>query len=199
MLKKSLSVLCIVFLASVFYVSAAHAEVNFKYGAAFRLRHEVWDDVVGLDALRTGSAADRAFFRLRTNLWGQADFSQGLGAYVRFTNEMKYYTGPYNYKSNDDRYDPDELIFDNLYADAKNVFGLPVDLRIGRQDFIGPTGYGEYLLFSDGTPNDGSPSISTRRRLSLSSTTKTVSTSFTLPTRRPTSICPRCTLARRSS
>jgi hypothetical protein len=152
MFKKFSAVFSIVVLTAVLYVSAAHAETNFTYGAAFRLRHETWDDVVDLGTKQ----ADRAFFRLRTNLWGKADFSPNLGVYLKITNEMKYYTGSFNYKANDDRYDPDELIVDNLYADAKNVFGLPVDLRIGRQDFIGPTAYGEYLLFSDGTPNDGS-------------------------------------------
>ncbi|MGE5300689.1 MAG: alginate export family protein [Acidobacteriota bacterium] len=152
MLRKSLAVVCVVFLTAILYVSVAHAETNFTYGAAFRLRHETWDDVVDLGTKQ----ADRAFFRLRTNLWGKADFSPNLGAYLRLTNEMKYYTGSFNYKANDDRYDPDELIFDNIYGDAKNVFGLPVDLRVGRQDFLGPTGYGEYLLILDGTPNDGS-------------------------------------------
>jgi hypothetical protein len=159
MLRKSLAVVCVVFLTAILYVSVAHAETNFTYGAAFRLRHETWDDVVGLDAIRTGPGADRAFFRLRSSLWGKADFSPNLGAYLRLTNEMKYYTGSFNYKGNNDRYDPDELIVDNVYADAKSVFGLPVDLRVGRQDFIGPTGYGEYLLILDGTPNDGSRSF----------------------------------------
>jgi hypothetical protein len=155
MFKKFSAVFSIVVLTAVLYVSAAHAETNFTYGAAFRLRHETWDDVVDLGTKQ----ADRAFFRLRTNLWGKADFSPNLGVYLKITNEMKYYTGSFNYKANDDRYDPDELIVDNLYADAKNVFGLPVDLRIGRQDFLGPTAYGEYLLFTDGTPNDGSRSF----------------------------------------
>ncbi len=43
-----------------------------------------------------------------------------------------------------------------MYADAKNVFNLPVDVRIGRQDFLGPNTYGEGFLILDGTPADGS-------------------------------------------
>jgi len=164
MVKKSLSVLCIVFLTAIFYVSVAHAEVTFKYGAAFRLRQEIWDDVVSLDTgnLATGGNPDRNFFRLRTQVWARADFSPQFGIYTRLANEMKYFAGPFtaykagNDKPDPDRYDPDELIIDNLYFDAKDVFGLPVDVRIGRQDFLGPDMYGEGFLLMDGTPADGS-------------------------------------------
>ncbi len=162
MIKRSIAVMFVLFLAAVFYVSVAHAETTFNYGAAFRLRQEIWDDVVSFDTINTAtSAADRNFFRLRTQLWGRADFSQNFGIYARLVNEMKYFDGPFTaYKANNekdpDRYDPDELIIDNVYFDAKNVFGLPVDVRIGRQDFLGPEMYGEGFLLMDGTPADGS-------------------------------------------
>ena len=162
MLRKSLAVVSVVFLTAILYVSVAHAETTLKYGAAFRLRQEIWDDVVGLDVNRTGAFADRNFFRLRTQLWMRADFSPQIGIYARLANEMKYFDGPFTaYKLNNDgsdpdRYDPDELIMDNLYFDAKDVFGLPVDVRIGRQDFLGPDTYGEGFLLMDGTPADGS-------------------------------------------
>lgn len=147
---------------TLIFVSSVYAEVKLDYGAAFRLRQEIWDNVVTLDTIsRTTSGADRDFLRLRTQLWGKADFTPGLGAYLRLTNEAKdYILGPYRaFKNNPDRdaLDPDELIIDNLYADAKNVFGLPVDIRIGRQDFIGT--YGEGFLIMDGTPGDGSRSF----------------------------------------
>lgn len=165
MLKRSIAVMFVFFLATVLYVSVAHAETTFTYGAAFRLRQEIWDDVVTFDTSNTGSAADRNFFRLRTQLWARADFNPKFGLYARLVNEMKYFDGPFtNFKANNDtpvqpdptRYDPDEVIFDNLYVDAKDVFGLPVDARIGRQDFLGPDMYGEGFLLMDGTPGDGS-------------------------------------------
>ncbi len=56
--------------------------------------------------------------------------------------------------SDSNRFDVDELIVDNLYFDYRNVSGLPLDLRIGRQDFLGA--YGEGFLILDGTPGDGS-------------------------------------------
>ncbi len=165
MLKRSIAVMFVFFLATVLYVSAVHAETTFTSGAAFRLRQEIWDDVVTLDTSNTGSAADRNFFRLRTQLWARADFNPKFGVYARLVNEMKYFDGPFtNFKANNDtpvqpdptRYDPDEVVIDNLYFDAKDVFGLPVDVRIGRQDFLGPDMYGEGFLLMDGTPADGS-------------------------------------------
>ncbi len=144
---------------SLILVSSAYAEVKFDYGADFRLRQEIWDDVVTLDRLAlTGSGADRNFFRLRTRIWGKADFTDNFGAYVRIANEAKDYAlGPYRaFKENPDKdaFDPDEVIVDNFYVDTKKVIGLPVDIRVGRQDFIGT--YGEGFLFMDGTPADGS-------------------------------------------
>lgn len=166
MIKRSFAVMFVLFFATILYVSVAHAETTFTYGAAFRLRQEIWDDVVALDTANTGSAADRNFFRLRTQLWARADFSPQFGIYGRLVNEMKYFDGPFtNFKayndvpvrkSDPDRYDPDEIIIDNLYFDAKDVFGLPVDVRIGRQDFLGPDMYGEGFLLMDGSPADGS-------------------------------------------
>ena len=68
MLRKSLAVVCVLFLTAILYVSAAHAETTLKYGAAFRLRQEIWDDVVSLDTgnVATGGFPDRNFFRLFT-------------------------------------------------------------------------------------------------------------------------------------
>ncbi|HSB30744.1 MAG TPA: alginate export family protein [Candidatus Sulfobium mesophilum] len=164
MLKRFFAVMFVLFLVAILYVSVAHAETTFNYGAAFRLRQEIWDDVVSLDTgnVATGGFPDRNFFRLRTQLWAKADFTQQFGVYARLANEMKYFAGPFTaYKAGNDgtdpdRYDPDELIVDNLYLDAKNIFGLPIDLRIGRQDFLGPETYGEGFLLLDGTPADGS-------------------------------------------
>lgn len=159
MRKKTLAVVMLLVLGTLLYVPFAQAETKFDYGAAFRLRQEIWDDVVTLGTTASGSGADRNFFRLRTQLWGKLDFNQNIGVYARLVNEAKYFSGPYtSYKTNPDRdrWDQDEVNVDNLYFDAKNVFGLPVDLRIGRQDFLGPDMYGEGFLIMDGTPGDGS-------------------------------------------
>jgi hypothetical protein len=147
--------------ASIMFASVVHAEVKFDAGADFRLRQEIWDNTVTLNTLaRDTSGADRNFLRLRTRVWGKADFSSDFGAYLKLTNEAKWFgLGPFkSFKTNPDKdeFDPDELIVDNLYVDARNLFGA-VDLRIGRQDFIGT--YGEGFLIMDGTPGDGSRSF----------------------------------------
>jgi hypothetical protein len=157
-MRKHAVRILLVLAASLIFVSSVYAEVKFDYGAAFRLRQEVWDNLVTLDTSDTGSAADRNFLRLRTQLWGKADFTPDLGAYLRLTNEAKWFgLGPFKaYKTNpnNDELDPDELVVDSLYLDVKNLAGLPVDVRVGRQDFIGT--YGEGFLIMDGTPGDGS-------------------------------------------
>jgi hypothetical protein len=132
-------------------------ELDTTYGAVFRMRQEYWDNAVSLGTLgMTTSGADRNFFRLKTSLFGKLDYDKRNALFLKVTNEMKYYIGDFtpNAPRNHDRLDADEIVFDNLYADAKKIFNLPVDIRIGRQDFIGT--YGEGFLVMEGTPGDGS-------------------------------------------
>jgi hypothetical protein len=158
---KRLFLQFLVLLMSLFFVSSLYAEFTFDYGASFRLRQEIWDNVVTLGALATEkdeAGADRNFFRLRSSVWGSVDYAQKLGLFLKLTNEMKWY-GFADYRphdGSDNPYDADELVVDNMYADANKIFGLPVDLRVGRQDFLGANMYGEGFLFLDGTPGDGS-------------------------------------------
>ncbi|MGD1076160.1 MAG: alginate export family protein [Thermodesulfovibrionales bacterium] len=160
-MAKRISFPFLVLLMSLLFVSSVYAELTFDYGASFRLRQEIWDNVVTLSALETGKGepgADRNFFRLRSSLWGSVDYQQSLGLFLKLTNEMKWY-GLADYRPHDgsnNPYDADEVVFDNFYADANQIFGLPVDIRVGRQDFLGPNMYGEGFLFLDGTPGDGS-------------------------------------------
>lgn len=162
MVKKCLCILSLLFFSALIYAEIAPAEIKADYGGSLRLRQEYWEKVADLE---TFNASDRDFFRLRTSLWGKVDFNPDFGFYGRITNEARYYLGSYKpfeiaapkagYQTSDsDRFDEDELVFDNLYFDVKNLFGLPVDLRIGRQDFLGQ--YGEGFLILDGTPGDGS-------------------------------------------
>jgi hypothetical protein len=157
MVKKCLVSLCLLFFAAAVYADIAPAEIKADYGANFRLRQEYWENVMSFDVL---TKTDRDFFRLRSSLWGQVDFTKDTGIYARLTNEARYYLGSYrpfitaDASSDDDRFDEDELVIDNLHFTARNIFGLPVDLRIGRQDFLGM--YGEGLVIIDGTPGDGS-------------------------------------------
>lgn len=160
-MRKHLVRVLLLLAAGILFASTAYAEVKFDGGVDFRLRQEIWDNVVTLNTLSlTTSGADRNFLRLRTRVWGKADLSNDFGAYLKLTNEAKWFgLGPFNsFKTNihNDDFDPDELIVDNLYVDVKNLLGA-VDVRVGRQDFLGT--YGEGFLITDGTPGDGSRSF----------------------------------------
>jgi hypothetical protein len=157
MTKKSLLALFVLCLGVALYAEIASAEVKANWGAEFRLRQDYLESIMDL---RTQGRPDWDFFRLRSSLWGKVDLNEDMGAYLKLTNEAKYYMGSYkpfetsDSTSDSNRFDADELVIDNLYFDYKNIVGLPIDIRIGRQNFLGA--YGEGFLILDGTPGDGS-------------------------------------------
>ncbi|AIH04639.1 alginate export family protein [Thermodesulfobacterium commune] len=139
--------------------------LDHEFGGSVRLRYELWDNIVsmGYQNLTKNTNKDRNFFRLRIQAWDKITFNNSTSLYVRLATEPKYHMGP-NYlilKDNQERrhFDQDEIFVDNLYIDLKKPFGLPVNFRIGRQDFLGKDMYGEGFLISEGTPNDGSRSF----------------------------------------
>lgn len=161
-MKRWIAICFMVWLVGVFSVSVSYAETTFKFGASERIRQEIWDNLLDLKTLPpTNSYYDRNFFRFKTSLWGSADFNKDTSVYLKLTSEIYYNLGPYKQPSNSrssgfTRLDENEGVIDNVYIRANNVFGLPIDLKIGRQDFLGPDMYGEGFLLSDGTPQDGS-------------------------------------------
>jgi len=155
-MRKCVAVALIVFFGCIVFLSAANAEMAFNYGASERVRQEIWDNIVDLKTLPpTNTAYDRNFFRFRTSLWGSADYNKDIGVYLKFTSEFFYNLGPYNQPIKQNL-DEGEGVIDNIYIKANNIMGLPVDLKIGRQDFLGQDMYGEGFLIMDGTPGDGS-------------------------------------------
>lgn len=140
-------------------------ELDTTYGAAFRLRQEMWERVFDLNTLNNAPPAlnaitqNRNFFRLKTYLWTNLDYDKKVGLKIALTNEMKYYLDVSEFRpvpNSDSRFDEDEVVFDNLYLDLnlKRLADIPVELRIGRQDFLFT--HGEGFLILDGTPGDGS-------------------------------------------
>lgn len=139
--------------------TSSFAEVKFKWGPYLRLRHEYWKNIYDMDNDRPDN---RNFFRIKTSLWGQADFNKDISLYIKLTDEFKAYTyyAPSSSKPSGKtdkhlNFDINEAVFDNLYLDLKNVLGYPLDLRAGRQD-LSSSEYGEGFLLADGTPRDGS-------------------------------------------
>ena len=159
-MKRVSLFLAVTVIAVMSISNLAYAKVDFKWGGAERARYEFWKNWKDMNS---DTLDNRGFFRFKTSLWGQADFSKELSLYAKLTNEFKAYTyfggatGSVPDKTASKKgyhFDINEVVFDNLYADIKNVNGLPLDLRLGRQDFLGT--YAEGFLIMDGTPQDGS-------------------------------------------
>ncbi|MDP8233710.1 MAG: alginate export family protein [Candidatus Saelkia tenebricola] len=149
--KKLLFVVTSAVLLGVVFSISAQAKTEFDWGANLRLRNEFWENWTDVNNERIDN---RNFFRIKSSLWGKWNFAEDVSLFAKLTNENKPYAYYGRTTGKGEHYDINELVFDNLYLDVKDVFGLPVDLRIGRQDFLGI--YGEGLVIMDGTPQDGS-------------------------------------------
>lgn len=145
--------------SAVLPVSSAQADVKFSWGPYWRLRYEYWKNWKDMD---NGQKDNRNYMRLKTSLWGKIDLDDSSNLFARLTNELKAHSyfggtaGAFPDKSPTKKgyhFDISEVIFENLYWETRHLLGLPVDIRIGRQDFAGM--YGEGFLIFDGTPQDG--------------------------------------------
>lgn len=126
--------------------------LSWDAGADLRLQEEMYDDIPGM----LGGDYHN-YFRVRSRAWGQVE-NDDFRLYLRFANEFFHTLKP----SHDHNYQfPDELFVDNLYLDLNNLFWDRVNLRIGRQDFLGAQGpiYGAGRVLCDGTPADTSRSV----------------------------------------
>jgi len=142
-------------LATAWPVRAAENK-KFDYGASLRLREEYFENIWDFNAKSATFQSVENYFRLKASLWGKWNFTENISLFAKLTTEPDIYmtTGPNSPLSKGKNVNDNEGIFDNLYLDIKNVFGLPVDLRVGRQDFLFT--YGEGFIILDGTPYDGS-------------------------------------------
>jgi hypothetical protein len=154
--KKTFVKISLLVLIGVLFATSAFAEHLFgpdqldtTYGMYFRIRQELWENAFDVDTLRFGN---RNFFRFKTSAWANLDYDKKYALRAVLTNEAQYYINDYTPSNNS--WNEDEIVFDNLYVDANNVFGLPVDLRLGRQNFLFT--HGEGFLIMEGTPGDGS-------------------------------------------
>jgi hypothetical protein len=124
------------------------------FGGALRLR---FVDLAYAEDLGLGTVDDqgvalvedpvRQFVRVRSNLWLRYDRSPSVSIYGRLNNESTAYLGA---TSLDNRFD--EVIVENLFIEARDLFGLPMAARLGRQDLF----YGDGFVVADGTPLDQS-------------------------------------------
>lgn len=123
--------------------SSSFADMKADYGVDLRLRYEYWKGVFDMGTLKL---EDENFGRLKTSFWGRLDINEHSGAYLRISSEPRYYIS--SSSPDNESFEQDEIFFESLYVDVKNAAGLPVDLRIGRQDLQ----YGDGFLIYDGAP-----------------------------------------------
>jgi len=120
---------------------------SFKLSFAERFRFVTWDNAINLD--KSNSQAS-TFTRHRTSVTAQWKPTDRIEILAKLTNEFRYYFHP---KGKD--FSIHEFFFDNLYVQWKDAAGLPVSLKLGRQNI----NLGEGFVVMDGHPLDGSRSI----------------------------------------
>lgn len=157
-MKRFLTTALLVVLSLMLFVTSALAEHIFgpdeldtTYGAYLRFRQETWDNLFDF---KNGDHKDDNFFRLKTSIWTKFDYDKKYIFFIKLTNEARYFMNSSNPNSRPFGLNEDEVVFDNLYIEARDFLGLPVDLKIGRQNFLFT--HGEGFLIMDGTPMDGS-------------------------------------------
>ncbi len=129
-----------------------------RYGGDIRIREVRFDDIpIKADPPGVTRGGENHFFRFRTRLWGELDPMQNVTLRVRAVNEFRAWdkpdASPALQRSNYDF--PDEIVFDALSLQVKNLLDDRLDVTIGRQDMI----YGTGKLILEGTPKDGSRTI----------------------------------------
>ena len=134
----------------------------FTWGAEYRLRQEYFHNVFDFstDKVIANAKDNRDVIRNRLRLWMKLgpffadeamEAPNGLSFYTRFLWNPRYYLQA-EFGRDYPNPDWDERIVDNLYAEWQRIGGLPVSLRVGRQDFA----YGRGFVLMDATPLDGS-------------------------------------------
>ena len=128
-----------------------------SFGGDLRIRQEMMNNTPGLPGGGVAMPLERGKFRnhlrYRPRVWGAFAPDSHWKLYVRLADEFKWNVRPKNHA---DAF-PGELIIDNLYLEATDLFDDFLDFKVGRQDIYGL--YGLDHVFVDGTPGDGSRSV----------------------------------------
>ncbi|HVP58592.1 MAG TPA: hypothetical protein VMU02_10880 [bacterium] len=117
---------------------------QWRLGGALRLRYI---DLANVTALGLEPYAKHQVARVRTQVSVARRFSPTLRLFGELANESSKYVD-----CDSCRGGFDEIIVDNLYLEAVRPHGLPIGVRLGRQNLF----YGDGFLIADGTPLDES-------------------------------------------
>ncbi len=137
---------------------ADDAKPAFRWGADERIREECFDSLpIKADPPGETRGGENNYFRFRTRVWGEYDPLENVTLKVRAVNEFREWDRPERsptVQRSSYRF-PDEVVFDNLYVEVRDLFGDRLDLRLGRQELI----YGTGKVILEGTPKDGSRTL----------------------------------------
>jgi len=129
---------------------APRPPVDLDLGFDTRVREVTRRNLLDFDSDTNGRIeSDAHFFRVRHRLAATFKLRGGISFATRFTTEWRKYLDP------DVSPQKHEVILDRAYVDLPKVPGLPLALRVGRQDII----RGEGFVLLEGGPCDGSRSI----------------------------------------
>ena len=136
-----------------FFKKTKHPVSWFTWGADVRLR-EVFTPNLLLDQ------EDRHFQRYRERVWATVSPCADLDINTRLVYEPRHFCQPSREAFTRDaayidEWTMDEAIFDQMNVEWRNICGLPLKAKVGRQDIILGNGW----LVLDGTPLDGSRTI----------------------------------------
>lgn len=127
------------------------------FGADVRIRQEFMENVPGLPGggllQRQAEGPYRNHMRYRVRAWGELKADENWRLYLRLTDEFRWNVRPKNHKTTF----PDEVVIDNLFLEAKDLFDGFLSFTAGRQDIYNL--YGLDHVFVDGTPGDGSRTV----------------------------------------
>jgi SSS family solute:Na+ symporter len=154
----ALAVLCLAPVAAF-----ADEPFEFNFGGDMRVRQEIMDNVPGMPGIPGENAGGVLLHRkarpytnqvrFRPRVWGELKAAEHWRLYLRLADEFRWNVRPHNHTSTF----PDELVIDNLFVEATDLFDGFLDLKIGRQDLYNL--YGLDHVFVDGTPGDGSRTV----------------------------------------
>lgn len=134
--------------------------IAFDAGADMRIRQELMDNIPGLPGggllLNAPRSGYRNQMRFRPRVWGEVKAAENWRLYMRLTDEFRWTPRPVNSGTRASRF-PDEVVLDNLYLEATDLFDGFLDFTAGRQDICNL--YGLDHVFVDGTPGDGSRTV----------------------------------------
>ena len=124
----------------------------FNWGADFRARNEYFNDLLTLNP--NANLHEQDYFRFRARLWASLMPSDDTSLNARLVDEVREWMKPAGYTpfKGQSGLDWREGISDNVNAGWKDVGGLPLTIKAGRQDLF----LGDGWLVGDGTPIDGS-------------------------------------------